>query len=260
MTDDLTLTRDGDLAWLVLNRPERRNAISHEMWLALPDLFAEVEQDPEVKVLILRGADERAFSAGADISEFQTLRSTPEGAGRYNEGTEAAEVALASLSKPTIAMVQGPCIGGGCGLAIGCDLRIADTSARFGITPAKLGLVYSLPATKALVDLVGPAQAKYILFSGRQIPADRALQIGLATEVVSPEEILDHTVELATEIASRAQFSVRSTKRIVRLIQDGAAGDTDESRALRQDSFATEDYREGVAAFLDKRAPRFTYR
>jgi enoyl-CoA hydratase len=259
MSEHLRLERDDDLAWLVLDRPEKRNAINLAMWQALPDLLADVEEDPTVKVLVIRGADGRTFSAGADISEFETLRSTEEGARSYNAATEAAERALQSVSKPTIAMVQGPCIGGGCGIATNCDLRFSDDSARFGITPAKLGLVYSLPATKALVDLVGPSQAKFILFSGQQIPAVRAREIGLVDEVYSSDELEDVVTDLARSIASRAQFSVRSTKRITRMIMDGAAEDTDESRHLRLTSFSSEDYREGVRAFLEKREPRFTY-
>lgn len=260
MSDHLLLERFGDIAWLILNRPKKRNAISYEMWLEIPDLVEEVEQDPAVKVLVLRGADERAFSAGADITEFQELRSTIEGARRYNDATEGATTRLAEATKPTIAMVNGLCIGGGCGLALACDLRFADTEARFGITPAKLGLVYGLSATKDLVDLVGPSQAKYILYSGRHVPAGRARQIGLVDEVVAPEELEAFTVDFASEVAARAQFSVRSTKRIVSLITSGLAEDNEESLALRLDSFETDDYREGVRAFLEKRSPRFSYR
>lgn len=259
MSEHLKLTRDGEIAWLVLNRPEKRNAISLDMWSALPGLIEEVEQDAGLKVLVLRGADGRTFSAGADVSEFETLRSTEEGARSYNATTEAAEAALQGMTKPSIAMVQGPCIGGGCGLAIGCDLRFSDETARFGITPAKLGLVYSLPATKGLVDLVGPSQAKYILYSGQQIRAKRAREIGLVDEIYSSDELEEIVTDLARTIASRAQFSVRATKRITRLITDGQSSDSDETKDLRLTSFATEDYREGVRAFLEKRPPEFTY-
>jgi enoyl-CoA hydratase len=259
VSEMLELRRDGEIAWLVLNRPEKRNAISFDMWQSLPGLLEEVDNDRSIKVLIIRGADEAAFSAGADISEFATLRSTEEGARRYNQANEAAERALVNLSKPTIAMVQGPAIGGGCGIAVSCDVRFADTTARFGITPAKLGLVYSLPATKGLVDLVGPSQAKIILFSGRHVPAARAQEIGLVDDVYEPDELLGATVEFARTVAARAQFSVRSTKRIIRLILDGHAHDTDESRKLRLDSFTSEDYLEGTRAFLEKRDPVFTY-
>jgi enoyl-CoA hydratase len=259
VSEHLRLVRDGEIAWLILNRPEKRNAINLEMWQTLPELIAEVEKDPGIKVLILRGADGRTFSAGADISEFESLRSTEEGARSYNATSETAEKALKGMTKPTIAMVQGPCIGGGCGIAIGCDLRFSDETARFGITPAKLGLVYSLPATKGLVDLVGPSQAKYILFSGKQIPARRAREIGLVDEVFSSDELEEVVTDLARSIAARAQFSVRATKRITRLIMNGQAEDSEETKDLRLTSFSTEDYREGVRAFLEKRTPEFTY-
>jgi len=259
MSEHVVLRKDGGIAWLVLNRPEKRNALNLAMWQRLPDLLAEVERDPDVKVLVLRGADARAFSAGADISEFEELRSTPEDARSYNDTSERAEHALMNLSKPTIALVQGPCIGGGCGLAVACDLRFCDDTARFGITPAKLGIVYSLKATKALVDTVGPSNAKEILFTGLHVPADRALRMGLVNAIVPAAELESHVSDIARTIASRAQSSVRATKRITRLILDGLADDDEESRRLRIGSFTSEDYREGVRAFLEKRSPDFTY-
>lgn len=259
MSEALQLRREGELAWLVMNRPDRRNALTFEMWHQLPDVLADVEQDVGIKVLAVRGVDRRAFSAGADIGEFTTLRSTRDGAMRYNDTVAAGEEALSSLSKPTIAMIQGPAIGGGCGLATSCDLRIADPTARFGITPAKIGLVYGLPSTKRLVDLVGPSRAKHILYSGELMDAERAFTLGLVDEIVPADEVEGRVRDLALTIASRAQFSVRATKRIIDLILAGATEDDDETRALRLDSFTTDDYREGVQAFLEKRAPRFTY-
>jgi enoyl-CoA hydratase len=259
MSEHVVLRKDGDIAWLVLNRPEKRNAMNLAMWQRLPDLLTEVERDPDVKVLVLRGADARAFSAGADISEFEELRSTPEDARSYNDTSERAEHTLMNLTKPTIALVQGPCIGGGCGLAVACDLRFCDDTARFGITPAKLGIVYSLKATKALIDTVGPSNAKEILFTGLHVPADRALRMGLVNALVPAAELESHVTDIARTIASRAQHSVRATKRITRLILDGLADEDEESRRLRTESFTSEDYREGVRAFLEKRSPDFTY-
>lgn len=259
MADTLRLEAESGVAWLVLDRPERRNAISLEMWSALPKLLDEVERDSDVKVLVLRGCDDRAFSAGADVGEFETLLASSAGTEAYDLAADAAEDALATLTKPTIAMIQGACIGAGCGLAIACDLRFADTSGVFAITAANLGVVYNFQATKRLVDLVGPAGAKYVLFSGRQIDAVRASEIGLVDAVFAPEQLESATTEFAQTIATRAQFSVRSTKRIVRLVTEGQATESGETRRLRAAGFDTDDYREGVRAFLEKRPPTFRY-
>ena len=255
--DHLVLSKDGAIATLAINRPDKRNPISFAMWKALPGLVAEVENDDEVKVLVIRGAGDKAFSAGADISEFHTYRADSEGARVYNEATHVAERALAGLSKPAIAMIHGFCIGGGAEIALACDLRFADTNARFGITPARLGIVYSLTATKQLSDLAGPAVTKYILFSGEHLHARRAYEVGVIDELLEPDQLEERTYEFARLIASRSQYSVRSSKRIVQKIQAGETEDDAESLKLRNDSFDGEDYEEGVRAFLEKRPPDF---
>jgi enoyl-CoA hydratase/carnithine racemase len=260
--DDLLVERsgaDGAVATLVLNRPESRNAIRLGMYEALPGLIAEIEADRSVKVLVVRGAGAKAFASGADISEFREVRADAESARAYNERVAAAERALEGLSKPTIAMIHGYCIGGGCGLALSCDLRFADERARFGITPAKLGLVYSLESTKRLVDIAGPAQAKWILMSGQQIDAARARELRLADAVMPAEDLEKHTYEFAELLCERAQYSVRATKTIVGRILAGQVEDDDETRKLRNSSFDTDDYAEGVRAFLEKRPPRFSW-
>jgi enoyl-CoA hydratase len=253
------LEKNGQIATLYFNRPDKRNALTHEMWKAIPGLLDDVENDKSIKVLILRGVDETAFAAGADISEFKTLRSTPEGAKIYNDATHAAERKLAKLKKPTIAMVQGYAIGGGCELASAADFRFADTNGKFGITPAKLGLVYGLDAAKQLVSLVGPSNAKWILYSGQIMDVDRAFRIGLVDEVYSPEEIVEKTYEFAQLLCTRAQFTIRSMKYIIGQVVDGQFHDDEITKALRQDSFSTEDYKEGVAAFMEKRKPEFKW-
>ena len=259
MTDDLKLERTGAVATLVLNRPDSHNAISLGMYEAFPGLVAEVEDDQSVKVLVLRGAGDRSFASGADISEFKAVRGNAESAKSYNERVAAAERAIEGLTKPTIAMVHGYCIGGGCGLALACDLRFADDRARFAITPAKLGLVYSLESTKRLVDLVGPAQAKWVLMSGQQLAAERALQLRLVDEVTSPEDLERVTYEFAELLTTRAQFSLRATKQMIRRITAGQTEDDDETVSLRNSSFDTDDYAEGVRSFLEKRSPVFTW-
>ena len=261
-SQDLVVERsgpDGAVATLVLNRPDSHNAVRLGMYEALPGLLAEIEDDRSVKVLVVRGAGRKAFASGADISEFREVRANAETARAYNERVAAAEQALEGLSRPTIAMVHGYCIGGGCGLALACDLRFADENASFAITPAKLGLVYSLESTKRLVDVVGPAQAKWILMSGQRVDARRAYQVGLADELVAADDLEKLTYEFAELLCTRAQFSLRATKRIVSRILAGQTEDDEESRELRNSSFDTEDYAEGVRAFLEKRRPDFTW-
>jgi enoyl-CoA hydratase/carnithine racemase len=259
LTEDLVVERTDGIATLVLNRPDSHNAVRLGMYEALPDLLSSVDQDADVKVLVVRGAGQKAFASGADISEFREVRANAETARAYNERVAAAERALEGLSKPTIAMVHGYCIGGGCGLALACDLRFADERASFGITPAKLGLVYSLDSTKRLVDVVGPSRAKWILMSGQRVDAERAHQIGLADEVVPTEDLEKLTHEFAELLCSRAQFSIRATKQIVNRILSGQTEDDEATRDLRNSSFDTDDYAEGVRAFLEKRPPTFTW-
>jgi enoyl-CoA hydratase/carnithine racemase len=259
VTEDLAVERSDGIATLVLNRPESHNAVRLGMYEALPGLLGEIDQDPAVKVLVVRGAGQKAFASGADISEFREVRANAETARAYNERVAAAERALEGLSKPTIAMVHGYCIGGGCGLALACDLRFADERSSFGITPAKLGLVYSLDSTKRLVDVVGPSRAKWILMSGQRVDAERAHQIGLADEIVPTDDLEKHTYEFAQLLCSRAQFSLRATKQIVTRILSGQTEDDEATRELRNSSFDTDDYAEGVRAFLEKRSPAFTW-
>ena len=257
MPADLYLEKDGAIAWLVLNRPEKRNPISYAMWQELPKLVEEAESDDAIKVLVLKGAGDKAFSAGADISEFDKYRANSEGARIYNEATHMGERALAGMKKPSIAMIRGFCIGGGCELALACDFRFSDTSGRFGITPAKLGIVYSLTATKQLVDLVGPAMAKYILFSGEHLSAERAFEVGLVDELLPPDGLEPRTREFAALLAGRSQYTIRSMKEIIGLIAAGQVEDDERTLRMRNDSFDGEDYQEGVRAFLEKRPPQF---
>lgn len=256
---DLYLVKDGAVATLFFNRPEKRNALTFEMWKKMGDLLDEVEEDRNIKVLILRGVDETSFAAGADISEFKTLRYSAEGANTYNNATLHTEGKLAKLSKPTIAMVQSYCVGGGCELALACDFRFADTTGKFGITPAKLGLIYNLPGTKNLVDLIGPSGAKDILFSGRIIKADEAYHMRLIDRLYEPDEIIEKTYEYAELLARNAQMSVRGAKTIIHEILNGETEENDEIAQLVLSSFESGDYKEGVNAFLEKRKPKFTY-
>lgn len=259
MSDHLVVERRDAIATLILNRPESHNAINVGMYRDLPDVVRELDTDPSVKVIVLRGAGQRSFASGADISEFEQERSDAVKAKAYNEKVAAAEHALEGLAKPTIAMIHGYCIGGGAGLALSCDIRFADTKAKFAITPAKLGLVYSLESSKRMVDLVGPARAKWVLMGGLQIPAARAYELGLFDEVTEPEELENLTYGFAETVTTRAQFSVRAGKAMVNRVVAGQVADDEATTDLRNSSFDTEDFTEGVRAFLEKRSPNFTW-
>jgi enoyl-CoA hydratase/carnithine racemase len=259
MSQGLTLDRHGDIAELVINQPAKRNAMSFEMWEALPKLVAEVDADDSVKVLVVRGAGDH-FCAGADISEFETRRATAEGARGYGEHVERAAHSLGDMRKPSIAMIQGFCIGGGCELALACDLRFADTTAQFAITPSKLGIVYGFTSTRQLVGVVGPAFAKYLLFSANRITAEDALRVRLIDELVEPEALQKTTTDLARTISARSQVSVRGSKRLIHKIMAGQDVPDTEAIELPIDAVSSDDYREGVSAFLEKRPPDFRVR
>ena len=257
MSDDLLVERDGAVATVVLNRPDSHNAITLQMYKAIPALFASLDTDESVKVVVVRGAGTKAFASGADITEFEEVRGNAENAKAYNQRVAAAERAIEAVNKPTIALIHGYCIGGGCGLALSCDLRFGDDRTRMAITPAKLGLVYSLESTKRLVDLVGPARTKWILMSGQQIGAEQAQRLGLLDELSTVEDLDKITYDFAQLLTTRAQFSVRAAKSIVGRILSGQVEDDEKTTELRNSSFDTEDYAEGVRAFLEKRTPRF---
>ena len=248
----LRLEIEDAVATLTIDRPSKRNAMSFEMWSAVPGLLDKVAEDDAVRALVIRGTDH--FSAGADISEFATLRADADGAQRYGAAVHAGERAIADLPKPTIAAITGVCVGGGCEIALACDLRVAAPDARFGITPAKLGIVYSFTSTKQLVDVVGPAWARQILFTAEIIDADTALRIGLVNELTA--DPVARATALATTMAARARVSVRGAKTIIGKITEGDHED-DEVRALYSESVHSAEYAEGVAAFLEKRPPRF---
>lgn len=247
----LRLEIHGRIAHLVIDRAAKRNAITQAMWEQFPELIARAMSDDAVRVLILRAAEPGAFSAGADIAEFADGARDPVWRAKNQAAIARAQIELARAPKPVIAQIEGDCVGGGCGLAIACDLRVATSAARFGITPAKLGLVYSLHDTKLLVDLVGPAQAKRILFTARLIDAAEAHRIGLV-------DLLDEdATALADTIAANSPHTAREAKAMVRRILDGQADDDDTTRALFAQAFTLPDFDEGVSAFLDKRRPEF---
>ncbi|WP_298180009.1 enoyl-CoA hydratase-related protein [Saccharomonospora sp.] len=256
MSDGIDFRTDGEIARLTFDRPKKMNAITHGMWSAIPDVVAAVEADPGVKVLVLSGAGAH-FSAGADIGEFRALRSTAEGAATYDEAVTAAVRALTTMRKPSVAMIRGNCIGGGSQLAVACDFRFAAADARFGITPAKLGIVYDFLSTRQLVALVGPAHARYLLLSAQLVDAGRAREMGLVNEVVDPDRLEESTTEFIRTLCSRSQTAIRGMNEITQRILAGQWESDAEVERIRSDAVCSDDYAEGVAAFLERRPPRF---
>ncbi|RJQ87812.1 enoyl-CoA hydratase/isomerase family protein [Amycolatopsis panacis] len=257
MTDGFSFTSDGAIGRLTFCRPAKMNAITHEIWSAIPDVVARVEADPGLKVLLLTGEGPH-FSAGADIGEFRTLRATAEAVTTYDQAVDAAVAALTGMRKPSVAMIQGNCIGGGCQLSVACDFRFAAGDARFGITPARLGIVYHFASTRLLVSLVGPAHAKYLLLSGELVGASRAREIGLVHEVVPAAELEAATARFIGTLCARSQGSVRGMNRIIEKIVAGQTEPDQETEDLRLSVLHGADYAEGVDAFLTRRTPEFT--
>jgi enoyl-CoA hydratase len=257
-TPYLRAWRDGSTGFLLLNRPERRNALNREMWAALPALVKALDSDPETRLLVVRSAGSEAFAAGADISEFADARSSPEKVGEYEALNGAAFAALRNTSKPAIAMIQGFCIGGGLALALACDLRIASEAAVFSLPPAKLGLAYPLEGLRDLLQAVSPAFAKEMLFTAKRYTAHEALKAGLVHRVVAADRLEADTHDLCAGIGENAPLTLKASKRAI----DALAGRqvADDLAELAAACFASDDYAEGQRAFLEKRNARFTGR
>jgi len=247
------------IGYLVLNRPDKRNALTVAMWQALPRLLALLDDNPQVRVITVCSSQPEAFCAGADIDTFRRVAGDPAAREENRLAIRDGQRALARTEKPTIARISGACIGAGCGIAIHCDLRFASSDSRFGITPAKLGLVYPLNDTKQLMDLVGPSEAKKLLFTARLIDAEEALRVGLVDDIFPPDRLDAETAAFASDMASRSQYALRGMKKSIRRIMDGQTDDDAETARWFQDAHSHDDYHEGVAAFFEKRAPNFSW-
>jgi enoyl-CoA hydratase/carnithine racemase len=256
MTELVLLEREGEIAKVTLNQPAKLNAINNRMWTRLREIFAELDADDGLRCIILAGAGDRAFSVGADISEFEENRSTIDQARRYHERTHAAMQAILGCRHPVIAQIRGLCVGGGLELATTCDLRVCGAGARFGIPVKRLGLVVSYAELKPLLDLIGPANALEILLEGRIHGADEALRMGLVNRIVADAEVEDEALGTAARIAAGAPLVARWHKKFTRRIMQPEPL-SDEEMAESFDCFETADFRAGYQAFLDKREPEF---
>ena len=264
MTDaaPLLMEKDGPIGWLIFNRPDKRNAVGIETWQLMPEYAKELAADDAIRVVILRGAGDQAFVAGADISQFKDRRRNMADEEEYRRISGRGQEALATLSKPLLAMIHGYCVGGGVSIAITCDLRLAADDARFGVPAARLGLGYHYHGMEKLMRLVGPAYTKEIFFTARtDFSAQDALRMGLVNQVVPKAELERFTHDYALTIAQNAPLTLRSAKATVeQLVRPAAERDLALLDRLIADCFNSEDYQEGVKAFAEKRRPRFQER
>jgi len=259
MSDPVYFQRDGSIATVVLNNPEKLNALSFGMWMRLGELVRELEADDGVRCIVLRGAGDKAFAAGADIAEFEKVRTNARVAKDYGDKIEGTMRAVAECRHPTVAMIHGVCVGGGLEIASQCDLRICGESSRFGIPINKLGLVVGYGEMQALIELVGRATALEILLEGRVFGAAEAKEKGLVNRVVADDQVEAEALAAAARIAAGAPLVARWHKKFARRLADPrplSEAERDEGYAC----FDTEDYRIGFNAFLKKQKPQFTGR
>ncbi|MGB3805646.1 MAG: enoyl-CoA hydratase-related protein [Erythrobacter sp.] len=249
---NLRLKTEGHIGTLLIDRADKRNAFDMGMWEAMPGLLEQAARNPELRVLVLRSAEPGgAFCAGADIRELLANKNDAGWRAANQAAINRVQHMLARHVLPTLAFIEGDCIGGGCGIALACDLRIATDKARFGITPAKLGLVYPLHDVKLLTDLVGPGQAKRILYTGMLIDGPEALRIGLVEELGNdPDPMIE-------ALSAASPHSLRHTKRFVRKVLDGQNADDEDTLRIFAEAFTGPDFLEGMTAFVEKRRPEF---
>jgi len=259
ITEHLIAEKQGAIGWITFNNPQRRNAISVDMWEAMPRVLDRFESDPEIRVIVLTGAGDKAFVSGADISQFEGQRSSAQGVRYYEEISEGAQLRFQNSEKPVIAMIRGFCLGAGVNIALASDLRLAADDARFGIPAARMGLGYRVSSTKNLVDTVGAANAREILLTARQFSADEARSMGMVHSVVPAAELEALVMEYCATIAANAPLTLRTAKRIIReLLKSPAEFDAAGCAALVKQCFESQDYAEGRRAFMEKRKPVFT--
>jgi enoyl-CoA hydratase/carnithine racemase len=260
-TDKMAAHKDKHVGWITFNNPARHNAVSLEMWQGLADIAKDFARDDDIRVVVVHGAGGKAFVSGADISEFAEQRDSAEATQRYDAVAQEGMQALKNLNKPTLAMIQGYCIGGGVAVALNCDIRIAADHSRFAVPAAKLGLGYEFDGVRKLVDVVGPSFAQEIFFTARQFTAPEALAMGLINRMVPQEELLDYVTHYADTIAANAPLTVASIKTIVgEIVKDASLRNLALCDQLVAQCFNSADFTEGRTAFMEKRKAVFTGR
>ena len=253
--NDILFERRGRIAWLTFNRPEARNAMTFAMYDEIVRICDEVEQDPDIRVLVLTGAGEKAFVAGTDISQFKSF-TEPQHALDYESRIEGVISRLENVARPTIAAIRGYAVGGGAQIAIASDIRICTPDAKFGIPIARtLGNTISMNGFSRLVDLIGPARAKAMIFTAEMVGAEEAAAIGLANEIVGHEQLESRVMEVAEKIAGNAPVTIQVAKEAVRRVQQARRPPRDTDLVVR--AYMSEDFKEGVNAFLEKRKPEW---
>lgn len=258
-TEKMTAEKEGGIGWMTFNNPARRNAMSLEMWEAVEAILDDFEADNDIKVIVMKGAGDKAFVSGADISEFKERRNNAEAAAEYARISEGARARMNAVKKPFIAMIQGYCLGGGMAVAMAADMRFASTDSQFGIPAARLSIAYGIDGLHKLVHLVGPAMASEIMFTARRVEPEEAQRIGLINRAV-PVEGLESTVrEIAETICRNAPLSINASKYTIgQILTDKEDRDYDEIKRLSKQCFDSNDYKEGREAFMEKRSPVFT--
>ncbi len=258
-TDKMIARKEGGVGYLIFNNPERLNAVSLEMWQAVIGILDDFAKDRNIRVVVLAGAGEKAFVSGTDISKFENERSNENAIALYNETVDRANHAIESFPKPTIAMIRGYCVGGGLGIALGCDIRICADNARFALPAAKLGLGYGFSGIKRFIDTVGPSFTKEFFFTARQFDAEEARAMGLANRVLPGAELETYVKNYAAMIAANAPLTIEGTKFIVgEALKDASARDIKACNDAVNRCFQSADYQEGRKAFMEKRKPAFT--
>ena len=258
-TDKMLSRKEGRVGYMIFNNPERRNAVSLDMWDAASRIMEDFAKDDDIRAVVITGAGGKAFVSGADISRFESERSNEEAQARYNATVAAANERIYDFPKPTIAMIRGYCLGGGLGLAVCCDLRIASDNSRFGIPAAKLGVGYGFPGIKRLSDLVGPSFTKEIFYTARQFDAAEALTMGLINRMLPDDALEAYVKDYTDTIAANAPLTVNAVKFIAnQAVVDEDKRDLVRCTELVNRCFASKDYIEGRRAFMEKRKPAFT--